>query len=316
MTNQQLIDKKVLITGAGGFIASNLIRRLIDRNCNVIALLHPLENPWRIKDKFDSIEIIYGDITEINQDEYTKKLEGIDTIFHLAAAGVDSRDKNGFNMISTNIIGTYNLLLLAKNLQISKFVYCGSCFEYGIGSLISENAPLHPNSEYAATKSAGWLLTNTFFHKYQLPTVSVRPFTPFGPYEANFRLVSYTILQSLAGLEIKLTKGEQTRDFIFIEDLVEGFIQSALLGTPGKTYNLCSGNEISVKEIVEKINRLTGKKSNLIFGAIPYRENELWQLSGNPELAYKELNWKTNTTIDSGLEKTISWFSQNRSLYY
>lgn len=310
-----LNGKKILVTGAAGFIGSHLVRRLLKENCRVIVLVKPITDLWRIQDIIGKLEIINCDLGIENQ-ELKTKLSQIDIIYHLSASGVDQSENDCNSIIRTNVTGTLIMLELARDLKTERFIYCGSCFEYGKGSFLSEKSFPVPFSEYAVSKLAGWFLTNAFFRKYNLPVVSLRPFNVYGPYEASYRLVPHTIINAIKGKDIKLTHGEQKRDFVFIDDMIDGFIAAGITpGIIGETFNLSAGSLVSVKEIVNTIIELVNTEAKPIFGALDYRKSEIWLLSGDPEEARNKLNWKVKISLRDGLKKTINWFKDTANNY-
>ena len=315
MNNTYLSGKSVLVTGGAGFIGSHLVRRLVAEDCSVTVIDAPDADYWRIKDLQDNVRIVGEDIAVLDAHRLSSVIKKAQVVYHLAARGVNPSDNKTLSIVRTNILGTQNMLLLSKKLGCKKFVYSGSCFEYGSGLLLNEKMFPKPISEYGASKSAAWLLVDAFGRQYNLATISIRPFTPYGPYEAKYRLIPYTILRALAGLEMDFTLGEQTRDFVFIDDLIQLFI-TAVTATKidsNETFNACSGKAVSVREIVSLIVELTGSNVSPNFGAIPYRDTELWELSGSPVKAENILGWKVVTPLAEGLRKTIQWFIANKS---
>ncbi|HOW35800.1 MAG TPA: NAD-dependent epimerase/dehydratase family protein [Candidatus Omnitrophota bacterium] len=314
--NNSLHGKKVLLTGATGFIGSHLARKLVDSGCRVTILARHSSDFWRIQDILSKIEIINADLNDLDPEKIQPSLSGTQIIFHLGAAGVDQNKQDAPAMIQTNIMGTLAMLRLAQMLKSERFIYCGSCFEYGQGNLLAENTPPNPSSEYGASKASAWILVNTFHQKYNLPVVTLRPFTAYGPFEASYRLVPHVINSIIGGKDIKLTGGEQKRDFVFIGDVAEGFCAAAAFpGIEGETFNLTTGQAVSIKEVVATIIELTGSRARPLFGALPYRASELWMQSGDPSKAKNKLGWSAQTILRDGLEKTISWFKENRIKY-
>ena len=233
-------------------------------------------------------------------------------IYHLGAVGIRPT-KNVGEIFETNIGGTYRMLQLARQVKVERFVYCGSCFEYGEGKNLKEDVFPKPISEYGASKSAGWLLTNMFARQHSFPVVSLRLFTPYGPFEDKYRLIPDVILSAIEGKDIELTGGEQTRDFVFIDDVCDAFIAAGVTrGIEGETFNIASGNAISIKETVLKILELTKSGSKPLFGVRPYRETELWTLSGDTSYAKDKLKWQSCFSLEEGLSKAIAWFKENR----
>ena|SRR3989338_2734605 len=311
-----LRGKRILVTGAAGFIGSHLVRKFIGQGGHVIALVRASSDLWRIQDVRDKIEIHRADLNDISVDALKAKIKGVDIVYHLGAAGVDQSGRDPASIMRVNVVGTLALLQLARDLNAARFVYGGSCFEYGAGSRLREDARLVPLNEYAVSKISGGVLTELFFRKYGLATVHLRPFTVYGPFENHQRLVPHVIRGAFEGHDIKLTGGKQTRDMVFIDDAVEGFLAA---GTKpkiaGNTFNLSTGNEMSVKEISLTIVKLMGDSVKILFGAQPYRESEVWSLSGDPAKAKKLLGWKARTSLREGLQKTIEWFKENKKKY-
>lgn len=311
-----LRGKRILVTGAAGFIGSHLVRKLIEQDGHVIALVRPSSDLWRIQDVLAKIEIHRSDLNDISVDALKEKIKGVDIVYHLGAAGVDQSGRDAASIMRVNVVGTLSLLQLARDLNAARFVYSGSCFEYGAGSRLREDACPAPPNEYAVSKLSAGMLVDMFFRKYGLATVYLRPFTVYGPFESWQRLVPHVIRGAFDGHDIKLTGGKQTRDMVFIDDAVEGFLAAGTkLKIAGNTFNLSTGDEMSVKEISLIIVKLMGDCVKILFGAQPYRESEVWSLSGDPAKAKKILGWKARTSLREGLQKTIQWFKENKEKY-
>ncbi len=312
----RLRGKNVLLTGATGFIGASLARKLLQEGCKVAVVIRQSSDLWRIRDILDQVEVYYGDLKMISVDDLKDKLRDINVIYHLGSAGVDQSEKDAVSIIETNIKGTLCLLQLAQDLKVEKFVYCGSCFEYGKGSSLREDALPVPGNEYAASKLSAGILVNTFFRKYDLPTVYLRPFTVYGPFEGPQRLIPHVICRILDGRDIDLTGGKQIRDMVFIDDVLEGFLIAGIkTDIAGKIFNLASGHGVRVEEIVHTIMGLLQAKVKPLFGKHPYRESEYWELSGDPLCAYEGLSWEAKMPLKEGLQKTIQWFIDNRNKY-
>jgi nucleoside-diphosphate-sugar epimerase len=307
-----LAGRHVLVTGANGFLGRNLIGALLNADAKVIAVVRKQSKAWRLADVSGEISLVECDLGQRRQLKKLSELSelcGVRFVFHLAAGGVDGSQGDPNALIADNVIATGNLLEDVRNWDLSRFVYAGSCFEYGAGKRLAESARLKPGSIYAATKSAASLLVQTYGQNFGLPVVILRPFTPYGPWEADRRLVPYVIQAALRNAEMCLTSGVQTRDFVYVEDVVEAFLTAAVhpRATNG-VFNVCSGKATSVREIVTAVLKLTGSSSRVQFGAIPHRPTELWTMSGDHRHTKNRLGWSAATSLAEGLRKTICWF--------
>ncbi|MBE2234076.1 MAG: NAD-dependent epimerase/dehydratase family protein [Anaerolinea sp.] len=314
-----LAGRSVLVTGATGFIGSHLTRRLLDTGCDVWILNRKGSDSWRIADILHKLNIVNGELGTITAEEILEILpSGIRYVFHLAAAGVNQSQAFDALAMQTNIMGTANLLQWARQILPERFLYCGSCFEYGPGESLHEDLLPAPNSDYGASKAAAWMLVQACFRRYRLPVVSLRPFTVFGPFEGTHRLIPYVISKTLQEDSIALTGGIQTRDFIFIEDVIDAFLQAAVCKDAiGQTFNICTGQATQIRSVVNMIVELIGGNAQPQFGLIPYRDDELWVHSGSPSAAHDVLGWKAKHSLRQGLENTIGWFlaNEDRSLH-
>lgn len=308
-----MTTKKVLVTGAGGFIGSHLVRALLAQGAKVVGLVRPGSDCWRLKEMVDRIELIrvelgIGSLKALS-------IGPIDAIYHLAAGGLNPAAENASAVCQTNIIGTIDLLNFAVQKKAGRFIYCGSCFEYAAGKNISEEQLPAPATEYAASKSAGWLLAHSFAKCYRFPVVTLRPFTVYGPYESSFRLVPYTIVRLLRGLDLDLTAGKQARDFIYIEDVVDAFLRAGECEIADETFNISTGSATTVETMAVTIARLMGVQPKINAGVLPYRESEIWEQSGNPQKAKEKLGWTPRHSLEEGLTKSIGWFRENHSRF-
>jgi nucleoside-diphosphate-sugar epimerase len=162
------------------------------------------------------------------------------------------------------------------------------------------------------------MLAEMFFKNYHVPVVSLRPFLPYGPFETNYRLIPQVINGILQGSDIPLAKGEEARDFIFIEDVVRAFLLAAV--TPdiaGETFNISTGKATPVKDVVQMVIDLMNASSSArpVFGALPYRPFESGALSGSPAKAKRKLGWTAPVSLEEGLKQTIEWFRANKERF-
>lgn len=305
-----------VVTGAAGFLGSHVVRRLVQEGARVTALVRESSDLWRIEEVLSRIHILHWSMESPEPPQVEASLPEGATIFHLAAAGVRERSDDPVRMMAANVIGTHRLLEIARRIKAACFVYSGSCFEYGSGERVREEQWPTPVSEYGASKAAAWVLVNQFFRRYKMPVVSLRPFTIFGPSEGGGRLIPGVMTAVLRGHSVDLTAGEQTRDFVYVEDVVEAFVRAGREPRAvGHTINVCTGRAWSVRDVVAFIEKVAGRSVDARFGVCPYRSTEAWTLSGDPSRARELLGWSPSTDFQEGLARTVRWF-QEKGLQY
>jgi nucleoside-diphosphate-sugar epimerase len=173
-----------------------------------------------------------------------------------------------------------------------------------------ENQMVDPVNAYAASKSAAWLFCNLCHRTYGYPIVTVRPFTVYGPRQSERALIPQVILSALRGEDFEMTGGEQTRDFTYVDDIVEGYIRASISGKAiGQTINLGTGKEHAIKDVVLKVVELMGSTVKPLIGALPYRPGEIWCLYSDSSKARELLGWQPQVGLEDGLRKTIEWYT-------
>lgn len=307
-----------LVTGATGFVGANLVRELVSRGQNVSVIVRDRKLNWRISDIADKINIFECDIADSKLQEIVDKIRP-EYIFHLAGYGNLPHEDDIYKMVDINLKGTINLLnALSKN-PFKLFINTGSSAEYGIKDRqMMESDVLMPISNYGVIKSAITLYCQKEAIRNNLPIINFRLFTPFGYLEGKNRLIPDVTLSALEGRPIKVSSPAHVRDFIFIGDVVDAYIQAVKIQhNPGEIYNIASGTQYSVKNIVEKILKITKSKSSIEWGAVAkqarYIEPKKW--IADMSKTKKMLHWEPKNTIDSGLQKTLQWLMQHKNLY-
>ncbi|NCC96614.1 MAG: NAD-dependent epimerase/dehydratase family protein [Synergistales bacterium] len=314
---------KTLVTGAGGFIASHLVEKLVDQGHEVRAFVrYNSSNSWGwLEDSpcRDSIEIISGDIRDY--DLVQAALKGCDTVYHLAALiGIPYSYVSPLAYVRTNVEGTYNVLQGAREYGV-KVIHTSTSETYGTAQYvpIDEDHPINPQSPYAASKASADFLALSYHRSFDLPVSVVRPFNTYGPRQSARAIIPTVISQMLDGRQ-KLSLGNlsPTRDLTFVSDTVSGFIAAASSeGTVGKTVNLGTGYEISIGDLVSKIAEIVGCQVEIVSDEQRIRpsKSEVERLLSNPSKMESLSGWKAVVSLEEGLKKTVEWMKDRKSLY-
>jgi len=319
MDFQLLKNARVLVTGGAGFIGNNLVRRLLQYEVSNIVIMDNqssgmavfLPNDPRITfvgmdiDKMDKLNFV------INQHEF-------DYVFHLAAhfANQNSVD-HPFSDIQTNIVGTVGLLEILKfHKSLRKFVYASSSCVYGTASQMNEDTFIYPSeTPYSINKYTAELYTQYYAHLFHVPTVSIRIFNTYGPYElaGKYRnVIPNFIEKALNGEDLVITgTGRESRDFTFVDDLIDLMIAAALSPSKdGEIYNGGTGFRTEILNMAEIIKEVTGSTSNIVFKPARNWDKVKDRLSDTSKSA-AELSYAPSVKIREGLEKTIKWYKDN-----
>jgi len=319
-THSDLACKTVFLTGATGFIGSHILKRLIKEGCNVHISIRTNSSLWRIEDFKDKFIIHKIDLTDFEAVKSAIHQIKPDIIFHLAAYGVDYRKQDTHQSIDTNINTSVGLFEAFLENKVHKFIHTGSCFEYGQKNKpISEFDLLEPTSIYGATKASSVHLLSAMAKGMQSgQLVILRPFGIFGEYEGLHRFVPQVIDKLKNEHAFQMTFGEQIRDYIYIDDLINAYILAAVVPLENKVeiINIGSGKGIAMKDFASTISKQLCMGNNLLqFGALPYRPDEMMCLVANIDKAKSLLEWEPKVAIEKGLEHTINWYSQNSTKF-
>jgi nucleoside-diphosphate-sugar epimerase len=302
---------KALVTGCAGFIGSNLTDRLLDLDYEVIGIDCFTDYYSRsIKEANLSNALPHSNFKFIEDDlSKMNKFPEVDYIFHLAAqAGVRASWGKSFEIYTrNNIEATQKLLEYYKGMNLKKFVYSSSSSVYGDAELpMKENSLLKPVSPYGASKLAAEHLCYLYWKNYNVPTVSLRYFTVYGPRQRPDMAIHKFIKAVLNEEQITIYgDGAQTRDFTYVDDVVNANLLAADSGVNGDVFNIGGGNRITVNGLIAEIERVTGQKANLRH--IEQQKGDVRNTLADVERGQQALGWQAETRIAEGLEMYISW---------
>ena len=308
--------KRVLVTGATGFLGSHVARNLIKKGFEVGAIVRGQTNCYRLSDCLDSITFYNGNLEDKKSVSKAFIEFAPEIVIHCAAYGVDYRQQDIFCLYKVNVACTLSLFVNAVNSGVKRFIHAGSCFEYGSKDTpISENDRIEPLGGYGVSKAAATMFVLQYGRVSELPVVVLRPFGMYGPYEGMHRIVPHLIDSLLKNRRVDLTMGDQIRDYTYVEDVADAFVKLAAEEKfpAGEVLNVGSGVGISIRQLGTQIANLLGKTHLLNWGAIPYRLNEPKMLVSNSTKIYEMVGWRALTNLISGLNNTISYYKNINS---
>jgi nucleoside-diphosphate-sugar epimerase len=307
-----LVGKRVLVTGATGFIGSHVVKHLVNQGALVSALCSgsSLTQPHRLQGVIGEIEMLQARMTDVPSLKDAVDRAHPELVIHQAAfTHVGKSFVQVDENIQTNIQGAVNLLRLLDG-DYERFVYVGSGDVYGDTPLpFREDGPVSPTSPYAVSKYAAERFCRMFSQAYGWPVVCLRPFNVYGPHQDSDRIVPELIMSALRGEDLKMTGGRQTREFMYVEDVADVFVRALWTpGIEGEVINVSCGEEVSIRELASTVLDLLGNPVHALFGALDYRPNEIWRMFGDNAKARRLLGWVPTTSLTDGLTKTIDWY--------
>jgi dTDP-glucose 4,6-dehydratase len=318
--------RRALVTGAGGFVGSHLVEALVREGYRVRGFVRYTSTAragWLetlAPSARDALDVVAGDLRDA--EAVHRACDGVDTVFHLGALiGIPYSYVHLREVVETNVTGTLNVLVAARDHAVSRLVYASTSEVYGGARYapMDEAHPLSARSPYAATKVGGEKLAESFHAAFGLPVVVLRPFNMYGPRQSARAVIPTIVTQALAGGEIRLGNTTTTRDFTYVEDTVRAFVCAARVDAAvGRTFNLGSGTEISIGDLADEIRRLVGA------GGRPIRPDpsrhrppasEVARLIADSRLARESLDWQPAVGFEEGLRRTIEWIRQHLGEY-
>jgi NAD dependent epimerase/dehydratase len=320
-----LKNKKVLVTGGDGFIGSHLVEELIKEGADVRAFVfYNSFNSWGWldslpKETLEKIEVFAGDIRDPNG--VRSAMKDCQIVFHLAALiAIPFSYHSPDSYIDTNVKGTLNIVQAAKDLNVERVLITSTSEVYGTAKYIpiDESHPRQPQSPYSASKIGADTIAESFYHSFNLPVTTVRPFNTYGPRQSARAIIPTIITQLLNGsTEIKLGDLIPTRDFLFVKDTVRGFLEIAKsTSLIGQDCNIATQSEISMKDLANELIRQINPKAVVIADTNRLRpeKSEVYRLFGSNSKIKQHTNWDLHYSFEDGIKETISWFSDPENL--
>ena len=318
--------KRALVTGAGGFIGSQLTESLVREGAQVRAfvrynsrgdagLLRQLP-----PDVVRELDVVAGDLRDTAAVD--QAVAGVDVVFHLGAIiSIPYSYKHPMETAETNFMGTLNVLLACRAHNVERLVHTSTSEVYGTAQFapMDESHPLQGQSPYSASKIGADKLVESFYRSYNLPAVTVRPFNTYGPRQSARAVIPTIITQALTSDCIHLGNLDARRDFTYVRDTVNGFLRAA--GAPnvvGQELNLGTGTDISVGELAAQIIRLVGRPVEIATEQARMRpeKSEVMRLLSDNGLARRALGWEPAYSLEDGLRETIIWIGDHLDFYH
>jgi nucleoside-diphosphate-sugar epimerase len=312
-----LKGKRVLITGATGFVGSNLVRMALKEGSDVHIITRTKSDKWRIDDVSTYITDYNSDLLDYKRLDDIVSIIRPDIIYHTATYGGKPNQRETIRIVQTNLIGTINLIKACMKFSFDLFVNTGSSSEYGIKEKpMMEEDLLEPVNDYGVSKSAATQYCRAIAKTEELPIVTLRLFSPYGSYEGSTRLIPSVILSCLRRNKPIISSPNFVRDFVHIKDVLDAY--EKLIDIPqlsGEILNIGSGKQCTIEEVANKIIELLGNCVELETGMAQRWPNEPKKWEADISKANDILAWKPKYDLENGLAETISWFEKNINRY-
>jgi len=325
--SQRLRTGRALVTGAGGFIGSHLVERLVAGGTRVRAFVRYTSRgnlgllAQLPAEALASLEIVHGDLRDSSA--ILKAMEDCEEVYHLGALiAIPYSYVHPREVVETNVIGTLNVLEAARRTKPRRVIVTSTSEVYGTSrsEKISEAHPLQGQSPYSASKIGADKLAESYYRAFDVPVVTVRPFNTYGPRQSARAIIPTIITQALALSTVSIGAFKPTRDFTYVTDTVAGFLAAAAAPPDrvlGREINLGADDEIAVDDLARRIMALVGRNLELVCDSRRLRpeKSEVERLHSDNRLAKELLGWSPTVSLTEGLRRTIDWIRDNLQFY-
>lgn len=311
--------KKVLITGGAGFVGANFVHKFLALGHEVFVVERRGANLWRLEKVKSNIKIYFLDIADSVQIERCVQEIKPEIVLHFATYGAYQRFQQDVKTtIDTNLTGTIHLLNACLKANVACVINTSSSSEYGIKEMpMKEDDVLEPNNLYGITKSAATYYATIMAKKMNLPVVTTRLFSVYGPLEEKERLIPSIVLSCINNKDLALSKPTSVRDYIFIDDVVDAYcaLINNIHKVMGEVFNIGTGNQSTIAEVVTLVQEITGSSVTPEYDKITVAQTEPVSWVANTSKMESALHWKPTHSLKEGLKKNVAWFKDNMPLY-
>lgn len=319
-------DRKVLVTGAGGFIGSHLVERLVELGALVRAFVRYNSRNDRgmlellPRSVLDSVGVIFGDLRD--PQAVSDACRGVEIVFHLGALiAIPYSYRHPREVVEVNVLGTLNVLMACRDSRVTRVIHTSTSEVYGTAQYvpIDEKHPLQGQSPYSASKIGADKLAESFYRSFGVPVCTIRPFNTYGPRQSARAIIPTIITQALTQEEVHLGDLTPRRDLTYVTDTAEGFIKIAQAGDEvlGNEVNLGAEAEISIGELAQKIFQLMGRSPRIVTDTERVRptKSEVYRLRADSGKAKGLIGWSPQVSLEKGLQQTITWIQAHLDHY-
>lgn len=300
-----VLDKRVAVTGAAGFIGTALLKALHKAGAHPLAIVGKGRRTAHLDTLPFPIQLtVVEDVRHMGE---AIRAVAPDLVVHLSAHVSTDRSYAALaQTLEWNLLSTIDVLTASAQIGAGRVILMGSTEEYGQNAApFDPRLALDPPSPYAASKAAQTAYARMFHNTFGLQTVILRPTVVYGPGQSSRMLISMVMEALAAGRAIDVTEGKQTRDFVFIDDVVDAILLSLTApGLAGEVWNVGSGEVVTVRDCLERIEAITATEGLVLYGARPYISREIFRYESEVESTYKALNWRPSVLLNEGLRRT------------